>query len=114
MRTWMSQTDRTKNNKHQIIFMTLEWDQTTDLMFSVSSQIYYHGEPISVNVHITNNTNKTVKKMKISGTASCVCVLVFPTTALTLVCVSAVRQYADICLFNTAQYKCPVAVEESE
>lgn len=33
---------------------------------------------------------------------------------LTLVYVSAVRQYADICLFNTAQYKCPVAVEESE
>lgn len=31
-------------------------------------QIYYHGEPISVNVHVTNNTNKTVKKIKISGT----------------------------------------------
>lgn len=30
-------------------------------------QIYYHGEPISVNVHVTNNTNKTVKKMKVSG-----------------------------------------------
>ncbi|NWV00887.1 ARRB1 protein, partial [Upupa epops] len=30
-------------------------------------QIYYHGEPISVNVHVTNNTNKTVKKIKISG-----------------------------------------------
>ncbi|XP_077955025.1 beta-arrestin-1 isoform X2 [Gasterosteus aculeatus] len=55
------------------------------------SQIYYHGEPISANVHVTNNTNKTVKKMKIS-----------------------VRQYADICLFNTAQYKCPVATEESD
>uniref|UniRef100_A0A3P8U6W6 Beta-arrestin-1 n=1 Tax=Amphiprion percula TaxID=161767 RepID=A0A3P8U6W6_AMPPE len=54
-------------------------------------RIYYHGEPISVNVHVTNNTNKTVKKMKIS-----------------------VRQYADICLFNTAQYKCPVAIEESD
>ncbi|NXK89553.1 ARRB1 protein, partial [Formicarius rufipectus] len=54
-------------------------------------QIYYHGEPISVNVHVTNNTNKTVKKIKIS-----------------------VRQYADICLFNTAQYKCPVAVEDAD
>lgn len=32
-----------------------------------SPQIYYHGEPISVNVHVTNNTNKTVKKIKISG-----------------------------------------------
>ena len=35
---------------------------------SSTSQIYYHGEPISVNVHVTNNTNKTVKKIKISGT----------------------------------------------
>lgn len=34
---------------------------------SFASQIYYHGEPISVNVHVTNNTNKTVKKIKISG-----------------------------------------------
>jgi len=25
-----------------------------------------------------------------------------------------VRQYADICLFSTAQYKCPVAEVESE
>lgn len=24
------------------------------------------------------------------------------------------RQYADICLFNTAQYKCPVAMEEAD
>ncbi|XP_009577663.1 PREDICTED: beta-arrestin-1-like, partial [Fulmarus glacialis] len=56
-----------------------------------SLQIYYHGEPISINVHVTNNTNKTVKKIKIS-----------------------VRQYADICLFNTAQYKCPVAVEDAD
>ncbi|XP_034719810.1 beta-arrestin-1-like, partial [Etheostoma cragini] len=28
--------------------------------------------------------------------------------------VSTVRQHADICLFNTAQYKCPVATEESD
>ncbi|NXP80931.1 ARRB1 protein, partial [Ramphastos sulfuratus] len=28
--------------------------------------------------------------------------------------VPAVRQYADICLFNTAQYKCPVAVEDAD
>ncbi|MEQ2307359.1 Beta-arrestin-1, partial [Ameca splendens] len=66
-------------------------DKPLHLEASLDKEIYYHGEPISVNVHVTNNTNKTVKKMKIS-----------------------VRQYADICLFNTAQYKCPVAVEESE
>ncbi|XP_072118645.1 beta-arrestin-1 isoform X3 [Mobula birostris] len=56
-----------------------------------TGKIYYHGEPINVNVHVTNNTNKTVKKLKI-----------------------AVRQYADICLFNTAQYKCPVATAEAD
>uniref|UniRef100_A0A3B5LZJ0 Beta-arrestin-1 n=1 Tax=Xiphophorus couchianus TaxID=32473 RepID=A0A3B5LZJ0_9TELE len=66
-------------------------DKPLHLEASLDKEIYYHGEPISVNVHVTNNTNKTVKKMKIS-----------------------VRQYADICLFNTAQYKCPVAVEESD
>uniref|UniRef100_A0A674N1F5 Arrestin beta 2 n=1 Tax=Takifugu rubripes TaxID=31033 RepID=A0A674N1F5_TAKRU len=54
-------------------------------------QLYYHGEPISVNVHVTNNSTKTVKRVKIS-----------------------VRQYADICLFSTAQYKCPVAQLEAD
>uniref|UniRef100_A0A673L5F3 Beta-arrestin-1 n=1 Tax=Sinocyclocheilus rhinocerous TaxID=307959 RepID=A0A673L5F3_9TELE len=66
-------------------------DKPLHLEASLDKEIYYHGEPISVNVHVTNNTNKTVKKIKIS-----------------------VRQYADICLFNTAQYKCPVATEESD
>nr|XP_057935318.1 beta-arrestin-1 isoform X1 [Doryrhamphus excisus] len=66
-------------------------DKALHLEASLDKEIYYHGEPISVNVHVTNNTNKTVKKMKVS-----------------------VRQYADICLFNTAQYKCPVATEESD
>ncbi|XP_068410596.1 beta-arrestin-1 isoform X3 [Eschrichtius robustus] len=66
-------------------------DKPLHLEASLDKEIYYHGEPISVNVHVTNNTNKTVKKIKIS-----------------------VRQYADICLFNAAQYKCPVAMEEAE
>ncbi|XP_060129975.1 beta-arrestin-1 isoform X2 [Zootoca vivipara] len=66
-------------------------DKPLHLEASLDKEIYYHGEPININVHVTNNTNKTVKKIKIS-----------------------VRQYADICLFNTAQYKCPVAVEEAD
>ncbi|NWJ05118.1 ARRB1 protein, partial [Crypturellus undulatus] len=66
-------------------------DKPLHLEASLDKEIYYHGEPISVNVHVTNNTNKMVKKIKIS-----------------------VRQYADICLFNTAQYKCPVAVEDAD
>lgn len=54
-------------------------------------KVYHHGEDIAVNVLITNNSNRTVKKVKIS-----------------------VRQFADICLFSTAQYKCSVAETDSE
>lgn len=86
-----------------------------------SPQIYYHGEPISVNVHVTNNTNKTVKKIKISGEdhGSAHPQLLFlspqgPPPTLLSPPFAPVRQYADICLFNTAQYKCPVAIEDAE
>lgn len=58
---------------------------------SLDKELYYHGETISVNVHIQNNSNKGVKKIKVS-----------------------VRQFADICLFSTAQYKCTVDEKESE
>jgi hypothetical protein len=44
-----------------------EFSVPVHALLSSASQIYYHGEPISVNVHVTNNTNKTVKKIKISG-----------------------------------------------
>lgn len=30
-------------------------------------QLYYHGESINVNVHIANNSNRTVKKVKVAG-----------------------------------------------
>eukprot|EP00057_Strongylocentrotus_purpuratus_P033660 XP_792277.3 PREDICTED: beta-arrestin-1 isoform X2 [Strongylocentrotus purpuratus] len=58
---------------------------------TLDKEMYYHGESIEVNVTIANNSNRTVKKIRVS-----------------------VRQYADICLFSTAQYKCPVAVMETE
>uniref|UniRef100_A0A0A9Y0J1 Beta-arrestin-1 n=4 Tax=Lygus hesperus TaxID=30085 RepID=A0A0A9Y0J1_LYGHE len=58
---------------------------------SLDKELYYHGESIAVNVHIANNSNRTVKKIKVT-----------------------VRQFADICLFSTAQYKCTVAEAESE
>ncbi|XP_076395842.1 beta-arrestin protein kurtz isoform X1 [Megachile rotundata] len=61
------------------------------LEVSLDKQLYHHGENIAVNVHIANNSNRTVKKIKVS-----------------------VRQFADICLFSTAQYKCTVAEAESE
>ncbi|XP_013771701.1 beta-arrestin-1-like [Limulus polyphemus] len=58
---------------------------------SLDKELYYHGEEIAVNVHVANNSNRTVKKIKVS-----------------------VRQFADICLFSTARYKCSVAEVESE
>ncbi|KXJ24901.1 Beta-arrestin-1 [Exaiptasia diaphana] len=58
---------------------------------SLDKGLYYHGETIAVNIHLSNRSSKTCKKVKIT-----------------------VRQFADICLFSTAQYKCPVAVLESE
>ncbi|MPC26752.1 Arrestin red cell isoform 3 [Portunus trituberculatus] len=58
---------------------------------SLDKELYYHGETVAVNVHIQNNSNKSVKKIKVS-----------------------IRQFADICLFSTAQYKCTVAEVESE
>ncbi|XP_017755059.1 PREDICTED: beta-arrestin-1 isoform X2 [Eufriesea mexicana] len=61
------------------------------LEVSLDKELYYHGENIAVNVHIGNNSNRTVKKIKVS-----------------------VRQFADICLFSTAQYKCTVAEVESD
>uniref|UniRef100_A0A6G1SB31 Putative beta-arrestin n=1 Tax=Aceria tosichella TaxID=561515 RepID=A0A6G1SB31_9ACAR len=62
-----------------------------NLEVSLDKELYHHGESIAVNVHISNNSNRTVKKIKVS-----------------------VRQFADICLFSTAQYKCTVAEIESE
>ncbi|VDK47898.1 unnamed protein product [Cylicostephanus goldi] len=57
---------------------------------SLDKEMYYHGESIAVNVHIQNNSNKSVKKLKVS-----------------------VVQIADICLFTTASYTCEVARVES-
>lgn len=62
-----------------------------NLEVSLDKELYHHGESIAVNVHVSNNSNRTVKKVKVS-----------------------VRQIADICLFSTAQYKCTVAEVESE
>ncbi|KAH0500400.1 Beta-arrestin-2 [Microtus ochrogaster] len=58
---------------------------------SLDKELYYHRKPLNVNIHVTNNSAKTVKKIRVS-----------------------VRQYADICLFSTAQYKCPVAQLEQD
>ncbi|CAJ1086461.1 arrestin red cell-like [Xyrichtys novacula] len=66
-------------------------DRSLHLEASLDKELYYHGEPISVNVQVTNNSSKMVKKVIVS-----------------------VRQFADICLFSLAQYKCAVARVEAE
>lgn len=58
---------------------------------SLDKELYHHGEKVGVNVHVANNSNRTVKKIKVT-----------------------IRQFADICLFSTAQYKCTVAELEGE
>ncbi|XP_049648551.1 beta-arrestin-2 isoform X2 [Accipiter gentilis] len=66
-------------------------ERSLHLEASLDKELYYHGEPLNVNVHVTNNSSKSIKRVKVS-----------------------VRQFADICLFSTAQYKCPVAQIEQE
>nr|VZI18168.1 unnamed protein product [Spirometra erinaceieuropaei] len=62
---------------------------TLRLEVSLDKEKYYHGEFIAVNVLVDNNSNKTVKKVKVS-----------------------VMQVADIMLFSRAVYKC--TVDEAE
>uniref|UniRef100_A0A9J8BH33 Arrestin, beta 2a n=1 Tax=Cyprinus carpio carpio TaxID=630221 RepID=A0A9J8BH33_CYPCA len=88
-------------------------DRSLHLEASLDKELYYHGEPISVNVHVTNNSTKTVKRIDIiflSLSSS----MIWYYRCTVYICVSAVRQYADICLFSTAQYKCPVAQIEAD
>ncbi|XP_042863411.1 arrestin homolog [Penaeus japonicus] len=62
-----------------------------ELEVTLDKQLYYHTEKIAVNISITNNSNKTVKKVK-----------------------AAVQQSVDISLFSGGQYKSTVASVESE
>uniref|UniRef100_A0A5K3FZY1 Arrestin_C domain-containing protein n=1 Tax=Mesocestoides corti TaxID=53468 RepID=A0A5K3FZY1_MESCO len=64
---------------------------TLRLEVSLDKEKYYHGEYIAINVLVDNNSNKTVKKVKVS-----------------------VIQVADIMLFSRAVYKCTVDEAEFE
>lgn len=66
-------------------------DRQLNLEATLDKELYHHGEKIYVNVQMTNNSPKTVKKMKVS-----------------------VRQYAEICLYSNANYKCVVANSEKD
>ncbi|CEF63188.1 Arrestin family and Arrestin-like, N-terminal domain and Arrestin C-terminal-like domain and Arrestin, C-terminal domain and Arrestin, N-terminal domain and Immunoglobulin E-set domain-containing protein [Strongyloides ratti] len=82
------------NSKPQpIIEVSKEFMMSPGLLhleISLDREMFYHGETIAVNVHIQNNSNRTVKKIK-----------------------AFVVQTADICLFTTATYNCDVAKIES-
>nr|AUG68925.1 arrestin-S1 [Aptychotrema vincentiana]AUG68926.1 arrestin-S1 [Aptychotrema rostrata] len=64
-------------------------DQPLHLQASLNKEIYYHGEPISVSIQVTNNSSKHVKSIKI-----------------------AVEQATNVVLYSNDKYIEEVAVEE--
>uniref|UniRef100_A0A8C0R6R8 S-arrestin n=1 Tax=Canis lupus dingo TaxID=286419 RepID=A0A8C0R6R8_CANLU len=66
-------------------------DKPLHLAVSLSKEIYFHGEPITVTVTVTNNTEKTVKKIK-----------------------ALVEQVANVVLYSSDYYTKPVAQEETQ
>nr|QFU78888.1 Arrestin-1 [Macrotus waterhousii] len=66
-------------------------DKPLHLAVSLSKEIYFHGEPIPVTVTVTNNTEKTVKKIK-----------------------ALVEQVANVVLYSSDYYIKPVAEEEAQ
>ncbi|KAM4835871.1 S-arrestin [Thomomys bottae] len=64
-------------------------DKPLNLSISLSKELYFHGEAIPVTVTVTNNTDKTVKKIKVS-----------------------VEQVANVVLYSSDYYAKPVATEE--
>ncbi|NXI71518.1 ARRS protein, partial [Anseranas semipalmata] len=57
----------------------------------LSKEVYYHGEPIPVTITVTNNTEKTVKKIKVQ-----------------------VEQVANVVLYSSDYYTKVVAAEEAQ
>ncbi|XP_045875878.1 S-arrestin isoform X5 [Meles meles] len=66
-------------------------DKPLHLAVSLNKEIYFHGEPISVTITVTNNTEKTVKKIK-----------------------ALVEQVANVVLYSSDYYTKPVAQEETQ
>ncbi|KAM6426945.1 arrestin-C isoform 1-T1 [Liasis olivaceus] len=75
--------------KSQITRQFMMSDKPLHLEASLDKEIYYHGDPIGVNVDINNTTNKIVKKIKIS-----------------------VEQITDVVLFSLDKYTKMVCSEE--
>ncbi|KAF7663701.1 hypothetical protein LDENG_00201030 [Lucifuga dentata] len=64
-------------------------DKPVHLEASLEKEVYYHGDPIKVNVKINNETNKVVKKIKVT-----------------------VEQYTSVVLYSSDTYVKPVCTEE--
>uniref|UniRef100_A0A8B9IHP9 S-arrestin n=1 Tax=Anser cygnoides TaxID=8845 RepID=A0A8B9IHP9_ANSCY len=62
-----------------------------NLKACLSKEVYYHGEPIPVTITVTNNTEKTVKKIKV-----------------------LVEQVANVVLYSSDYYTKVVAAEEAQ
>ncbi|XP_007436876.1 arrestin-C [Python bivittatus] len=75
--------------KSQITRQFMMSDKPLHLEASLDKEVYYHGDPIGVNVDINNTTNKIVKKIKIS-----------------------VEQITDVVLFSLDKYTKMVCSEE--
>nr|XP_033801699.1 arrestin-C [Geotrypetes seraphini] len=65
-------------------------DKPLHLEASLDKEVYYHGEPINVNVKINNSTSKTVKKIKVT-----------------------VEQITDVVLFSLDKYTKVLCAEET-
>nr|XP_056715698.1 arrestin-C [Euleptes europaea] len=75
--------------KSEITKQFMMTDKPLHLEASLDKEIYYHGDPIGVNVKINNTTNKVVKKIKIS-----------------------VEQTTDVVLYSLDKYMKIVCTEE--
>ncbi|XP_025965425.2 S-arrestin isoform X1 [Dromaius novaehollandiae] len=66
-------------------------DKPLHLKACLSKEVYYHGEPIPVTITVTNSTEKTVKKIKVT-----------------------VEQVANVVLYSSDYYTKVVAAEEAQ
>lgn len=83
----------------------------------MSTQTFYHGEPVPVNVEITNSSSRNIKDINVSGEQNNldVChhapVLSRPVKN---VCLCSVEQVTNIVLYSNDKYVKSVAKEETE
>ncbi|KAM3867026.1 arrestin 3b, retinal (X-arrestin) [Diretmus argenteus] len=78
--------DNKAGPKQDITKQFMMTDKPVHLEASLEKELYYHGEPITVNVKINNETSKVVKKIKISVEQSSSVVLYSSDTYAKTIC----------------------------